>query len=201
MPMPIVSLGGDDSGDRGTVLLGDKSLPADEVAVDRHLSRKVRMAGIDATVDDCHGRAATAGDPVQVGEMPLRRGRLGGVKRVVMGGAARRIELRRLGPFDIGIVRNQLGHGLGRAALRHNHHKAVDADHRHRPIIGEGQAILVRDAPGEVLPRAARKLVAVAAAVPAGRPVMVERVTYHDQDLAVGRNACAIHRRRRRKRR
>ena len=81
---------------------------------------------------------------MEVGKMPGLSRRLRRIQRVVVrrARALRLVELHGFGPGDLGVVRKLFGGGSGRAAVRHRHDEAVDADHRHRPAVDERQAVL-----------------------------------------------------------
>ena len=156
IPMPLSALAAMMPATPVPCCSATNGLPGDEIAVDEHLARKVRMVGLDAAVDDCDGRAAAGRDPVEVGEVPLRGRRLGGVERVVV---RRRRALRadKAAPARAQATSESCdtcsAAAVGRAAVGHDHDEAVDADHRHRPIVDERQPVLAgrsaaRDAPG-----------------------------------------------------
>src|SRR6185437_7660467 len=94
----VAALGGDDPGDSGPVIFRSLRLADDEIAVENHLTREVRVVRLDAAVDHCNPNAASGGDSVEVRELPLASSGLRQVQRIVgRGGAALRlIQLHRL---------------------------------------------------------------------------------------------------------
>jgi hypothetical protein len=124
---------------------------------------------------------------VQVGEIPFLGGGLSRVQRVV--GRRRRtlrlVELHGFGPGDLLVMRELVGGSGRRPPVRNRHDEAVDADHRHRPTVDEGQLMVVRNIASQALARASREVSAIIAAIASVRPEMIGRMAHHHQDLAL----------------
>ena len=183
----IVALGRNDFRYCRSVLLGHEGLSGHEIAVHGELSGKIWMMFVDAAVDHRDASSAAAGNPVQLRKMPLPSSRLGREQGIIGHACARRIELNRLCPGYVGIVRDLLRCGAGGARIGDEHDEAIDTDHRHRPIVDQPQPIFMRDRPCDALASASAKFIAIASAIAAAGPQMVGRYADHDQDFAVAR--------------
>ena len=108
---PIVGFGRDDTRNARSMPLGHVRLARDEAAVHQQLTRKVRVAGVDAAVDHGDRDPTARRDSMQVGEVPLLGGRLGSEERIVgrIGGTLCGVKLDRLRPGDARIMGNLVG--------------------------------------------------------------------------------------------
>src|SRR5206468_2336916 len=109
-------------------------------------------------------------------------------KRVIVTSrrASRAVEFNRLSPGDVRITRYLVGGGLGRTPIRYNHDEAIHADHWHRPIVSEGQAVLAREPLCRSCASALGHLIAICPTIIAARPVMGRAFTEHHEDFAFG---------------
>ena len=153
------------------------------------------MAAVDAAVDHGDLDVAAGGLAVQLGHVPVACGGLDWIEGV----GARRLRSvgcgacgqrrhafeagHRLRPFHLRIAGQFGDDAFGVVVVRIAHDVAVQAQHRHGPVVHQGQAVLAGQLFGAATTGAASAVVDVAAAVAGVRTEMRGGQAQHHQQM------------------